>query len=83
MRAIDAIAMILLIIGGLNWGLIGAFDFNLVAALFGEDTTLTNIVYILVGLAALWSLFTWKGMHTRLGEQYDRTAVRTRKQPVG
>jgi hypothetical protein len=53
---LDYIALILTIIGGINWGLVGAFDFNLVAAIFGEGTTASRIVYILVGLAALYCL---------------------------
>ena len=55
-NVLDYIALALTIIGGLNWGLIGAMNFNLVTALFGEGTTLTRIVYILVGLAALYCL---------------------------
>lgn len=55
MKALNLITLLLVIIGGINWGLV-AFDFNLVAALFGEDTALTNIVYALVGLSALWQL---------------------------
>ena len=47
---------VLVIVGGLNWGLVGLFDFNLVTTLFGEGTTLTNIVYDLVGLSALYML---------------------------
>ena len=58
MNALDWIAMVLLIVGGLNWGLVGLADFNLVAALFGDDSALSRIVYILVGLSALWSLYT-------------------------
>jgi uncharacterized protein len=50
------IAFILVIIGGLNWGLIGLFEFDLVAALFGDMTGLTRGVYVLVGLAALYML---------------------------
>jgi uncharacterized membrane protein YuzA (DUF378 family) len=49
---LNTIAMILLVVGGLNWGLVGAFDFNLVTTIFG-DTMLTTIIYILVGLSAL------------------------------
>ena len=45
--------MILLIVGGLNWRLVGAFDFDLVAAIFGPMTLLSRLVYVLVGLAAL------------------------------
>ena len=50
--------MILLMVGGVNWGLVGLFDVNLVAALFGEMSTLSRMVYALVGLAALWCVFT-------------------------
>jgi uncharacterized membrane protein YuzA (DUF378 family) len=44
---------VLLIVGGLNWRLVGAFDFDLVAAIFGPMTLLSRLVYVLVGLAAL------------------------------
>ena len=57
MHAIDWIAMILMIVGGINWGLVGLADFDLVAALFGEMTGLTRIVYILVGLVALYGIY--------------------------
>jgi len=52
------IAMILLIIGGLNWGLIGLFDFDLVGFIFGAMSILSRIVFILVGLSAIYVLFT-------------------------
>jgi hypothetical protein len=66
MRALNIIALTLLIIGGLNWGLVGLFDFDLVAAIFGADTVLANIVYGLVGLAAIYSLCLFKPvMHDR------------------
>lgn len=51
----DKIALILLIIGGVNWGLIGIFQFDLVAWLFG-GALLTRIVYILVALSAIWCI---------------------------
>lgn len=57
MKAVNTVALLLIIIGGLNWGLVGAFDFNLVDSLFGEGSTLSQIVYILVGVAALYQLF--------------------------
>lgn len=60
MRALNIIALTLLIVGGLNWGMVGLFDFDLVAALFGTDTTLSNVVYTLVGLSALYSIFLYK-----------------------
>jgi len=48
------VALVLLIVGGLNWGLIGAFHFDLVAALFGDMSMLSRAVYILVGLSAIY-----------------------------
>ncbi|MHB0858609.1 MAG: DUF378 domain-containing protein [Anaerolineae bacterium] len=54
---LDWVALILLIIGGLNWLLVGLFSFDLVAAIFGELSLLSRIVYILVGLAALYVLW--------------------------
>lgn len=56
MKTANLIALILVIVGGLNWGLVGAFDFNLVETLFGEASALSRIVYILVGLAAVYLL---------------------------
>lgn len=50
---IQKIALILTIIGGLNWGLVGAFNFDLVAFLFGPMSVLSQIVYILVGISAI------------------------------
>lgn len=58
MSAADWVAMALLIIGGLNWGLVGLFNFDLVAALFGEGSALSRVVYTLVGLSALYSIYT-------------------------
>ena len=53
----DKIALILLIIGGLNWGLVGFFHYDLVAAIFGDGAVLSRIVYALVGLSAVYSIF--------------------------
>src|SRR3546814_15270885 len=53
---LNIVTLILLIIGGLNWGLVGLFEFNLVAAIFGEMSLLSQIIYILVGLSALWQI---------------------------
>ena len=55
------IAFVLVIVGALNWGLVGAFDLNLVTMLLGEGTMGTKVVYILVGLAAVWEVITHKG----------------------
>ena len=58
MNAVDWISMALLIVGGINWGLVGLFDVDLVATLFGEMSVLSRIVYVLVGLSALYSIYT-------------------------
>lgn len=55
--ALDWVALVLLIIGGLNWGLVGAFSFDLVAAIFGEMSIGSRIVYCLVGLSAIYVIF--------------------------
>ncbi len=51
------IALIVLMVGGLNWGLIGLFDFNLVAGIFGDMTRMSRIIYSLVGLATVYTIF--------------------------
>ena len=56
--ALDWIAWILLVVGGLNWGLVGFFSWDLVAALFGDMTMISRVVYALVGLSALYLLAT-------------------------
>ena len=56
MKVIDKIALVLIIIGALNWGLIALFEFDLVAAIFGEMTIWSRIVYGLVGLSGLWEI---------------------------
>ena len=56
MRALNVITLTLLIVGGLNWGLVGLFDFDLVAAIFGDMSLLSRIVYTLVGISALWQV---------------------------
>ncbi|HDS00826.1 MAG TPA: DUF378 domain-containing protein [candidate division Zixibacteria bacterium] len=67
MKALDVIFLILLVVGGLNWGLVGIFNFNLVAAIFGEMSVISRIIYILVGIAALYNLVLWKSMQQRWG----------------
>ena len=56
MKAISVIALTLVIIGALNWGLVGFFNFNLINAIFGMGTWISRIIYSIVGLAGLWSL---------------------------
>ena len=53
----DILALVLMIIGGINWGLVGLFQYDLVAALFGGAAgVVSRIIYVLVGLAALWGV---------------------------
>lgn len=66
MKTIDVIAAVLLVVGGLNWGLVGAFEFDLVATLFGGSTAaLSRVVYLLVGCAALWQALSLKSIQKR------------------
>ena len=63
MRAINLVTLLLVIVGGINWGLVGLFDFNLVAAIFGEMSAPSRIIYVLVGISALWQIMPLlKGM---------------------
>lgn len=57
MRILNSIAEVLMIIGAINWGLVGIFDFNLVAAIFGAGNWFTSLVYIVIGLAGLYGLY--------------------------
>jgi len=57
MKAIKISALLLTIVGSLNWGLVALFNFNLVTFLFGVDSMMTNIVYIVIALCAVVSVF--------------------------
>ena len=66
MKTLDIIAAILLVVGGLNWGLWGAAQFDLVATLFGGNTAiLAKLVYSLVGLAAIYQVASLKAIQRR------------------
>lgn len=56
MKVIDTIALVLIIIGAINWGLVGIFNFNLVDAIFGAMSVISRIIYILVGISGLWEI---------------------------
>ena len=66
MRQVDALATVLLVVGALNWGLVGIARFDLVAALFGmqfgDTSALTSVVYVLVGLAGLYRAVAFNGV---------------------
>jgi len=69
MRVINTIALILNIIGGINWGLIGLFKFDLVAWICGgQDSVLARIIYSIVGLAAIWCISLLFTRHNMLEE---------------
>ncbi len=56
---LDIIALILVLIGGLNWGLVGAFQFNLIDSIFGGGSVVSAIIYILVGISAIYGAFVF------------------------
>jgi uncharacterized protein len=62
MKTIDVITFVLVIIGALNWGLIGLFNFNLVAAIFGPMTAISRLIYILVGISAIYQAVAVKAV---------------------
>jgi uncharacterized membrane protein YuzA (DUF378 family) len=57
LNSLDWIALILLVVGGLNWLLVGLFSFDLVAFIFGYMTVISKVIYVLVGLSAIYILF--------------------------
>ena len=65
MRLFDVIFAALLVVGGLNWGLVGIFHFDLVASLFGDMSMASRIVYILVGLSALFQITQIRAIQRR------------------
>ena len=58
MKVVEIIALILNIIGGINWGLVGLFDYNLVDSLFGEGSVIAKVIYVLVGISTLFAITT-------------------------
>lgn len=71
MKTLDVVATALLVVGGLNWGLVGIAHFDLVATIFGmkfgETNELSSAVYALVGLAALYQAVSFKAIQRRWG----------------
>jgi len=65
MKTFDIIATLLILIGALNWGLVGFFQFDLVKAIFGDWQSVTRIIYAIVGLAGLYYLVEWSAMQER------------------
>jgi uncharacterized membrane protein YuzA (DUF378 family) len=76
MRSSYWFALVLLVIGGLNWLLVGLFNFDLVAAIFGEMTAVSRAVYVLVGVAAIWTLISSAKLRAR--DDHDHTHISAR-----
>ena len=65
MKTLDVIVAVLLVVGGLNWGLVGFFNFDLVGTVFGQMSALSRLIYCVVGLCALYQVFQWKAIQKR------------------
>lgn len=65
LNVLDWVFLVLLVVGGLNWGLIGLFDYNLVAEIFGANSALSNLIYILVGASAAYVVISFLTKETR------------------
>jgi len=65
MKTIDVVAAVLVVVGAVNWGLVGAMHVDLVALLFGSGSLLSSIVYVLVGLAGLFQILQWRAIQRR------------------
>jgi uncharacterized protein len=78
MKTLDIVAAVLLVVGGLNWGLVGLAHFDLVAAIFGmkfgETSMLSAAVYTLVGLAAVYQAISFKAIQHRWNHQSTASA---------
>jgi uncharacterized protein len=68
MKKIDSIVLILLVVGGLNWGLWGVFNFNLVDYVFSR-MWMDRVIYFLVGVASVYALLSWKIFRVKLGKK--------------
>jgi len=81
MRYLDGLARLLIVLGGLNWGLVGLFKFDLVAWIcggldFGQTNAASRIIYVLVGIAALYELVLLPALFTNRGTPRSRIATR-------
>lgn len=65
MKTVDILSAVLLVVGGLNWGLVGVFEFDLVASIFGTMSPVSKLVYALVGLAAAYQALGLRAIQRR------------------
>jgi len=75
MKVFHGIVVALIIIGALNWGLVGLFDFNLVSTIFGIDSWASNLIYILVGISGIVAIFTEFALHGGLKPSTERATA--------
>lgn len=74
MKTLDIVIWVLLAIGGLNWGMVGIFGFDLVEALFGIRTFLTRMIYTIVGIAAVYDIVMIKSVCKRWDMHFGTTS---------
>jgi len=74
MKKLNMIVLLLVIIGGLNWGLVGFFNFNVVGTVFGD--TAARVIYVIVGLAAIWALTFFRLVSLGADAAHGSTATR-------
>lgn len=78
MRGFDVAAAVLLVIGGLNWGMVGFFGQDIVSSLFGSMSAVSRLIFGLVGMAALYEVVMWRAIQRRWGcEVWPRPAHRS------
>lgn len=65
MRGLDIVVGVLLVIGGLNWGLVGVFGYNFIDTIFTTVPWLSRMIYAVVGLSAFYEIFQWKAIQRR------------------
>jgi len=65
MKYIDLVAAVLVLVGAINWGLVGLFQFNVVSTVFGDPATLGRLIYILVGVSGVFVALQWKAIQDR------------------
>jgi len=78
-RTADIVALVLVLVGAINWGLVGLFAFDLVAAIFGGMTVSSRIVYTLVGVAGIYTIVALPGMPRRWSLRVPAEIVRERE----
>jgi uncharacterized protein len=66
MRTLDLVVAVLLLIGGVNWGLVGAFNFNLVEEVFGRMGGFVTLIYVAIGLSAVYQLVQFKALMKKM-----------------